>query len=42
LLPSLLEVKILQRLLPKSQTTLLPCSGHACLLEKDIHLVDFL
>jgi pimeloyl-ACP methyl ester carboxylesterase len=42
LLPSLLEVKILQRLLPKSQTTLLPSSGHACLLEKDIHLVDFL
>jgi pimeloyl-ACP methyl ester carboxylesterase len=42
LLPSLLEVKILQRLLPKSKTTLLPSSGHACLLEKDIHLVDFL
>jgi pimeloyl-ACP methyl ester carboxylesterase len=42
LLPSLLEVKILQRLLPKSKTTLLPSSGHACLLEKDIHLADLL
>jgi pimeloyl-ACP methyl ester carboxylesterase len=42
LLPSFLEVKILQRLLPKSQTTLLPSSGHACLLEKDIHLADLL
>jgi pimeloyl-ACP methyl ester carboxylesterase len=42
LLPSLLEVRILQRLLPKSQMTLLPSSGHACLLEKDIHLADFL
>jgi pimeloyl-ACP methyl ester carboxylesterase len=42
LLPSLLEVKILQRLLPKSKTTLLPSSGHACLLEKDINLVDLL
>jgi pimeloyl-ACP methyl ester carboxylesterase len=42
LLPSLLEVKILQRLLPKAETTLLPCSGHACLLEKDINLADLL
>jgi pimeloyl-ACP methyl ester carboxylesterase len=42
LLPSLLEVKILQRLLPKSKTMLLPRSGHACLLEKDICLVDLL
>ncbi len=42
LLPSLLEVKILQRLLPKSKTTLLPSSGHACLLEKDIDLADLL
>ncbi len=42
LLPSLLEVKILQRLLPKSKTTLLPSSGHACLLEKDVHLADLL
>jgi pimeloyl-ACP methyl ester carboxylesterase len=42
LLPSLMEVKILQRLLPKSKTTLLPSSGHACLLEKDIHLADLL
>jgi pimeloyl-ACP methyl ester carboxylesterase len=42
LLPSLLEVKILQRLLPKAKTTLLPSSGHACLLEKDVNLVDLL
>jgi pimeloyl-ACP methyl ester carboxylesterase len=42
LLPSLLEVKILQRLLPQAQTKLLPCSGHACLLEKDIQLADLL
>ncbi len=42
LLPSLLEVQILARLLPKSKTTLLPSSGHACLLERDIQLVDLL
>jgi pimeloyl-ACP methyl ester carboxylesterase len=42
LLPSLLEVRILQRLLPQSKTTLLPHSGHACLLETDINLVDLL
>jgi pimeloyl-ACP methyl ester carboxylesterase len=42
LLPSPLEVRILGRLLPKSKTILLPYSGHACLLERDIHLVDLL
>lgn len=42
LLPSLPEVRILQQLLPKSKTTLLPNSGHACLLEKDIYLADLL
>jgi pimeloyl-ACP methyl ester carboxylesterase len=42
LLPSLLEVRILQRLLPQAKTKLLPCSGHACLLEKDIQLADLL
>jgi pimeloyl-ACP methyl ester carboxylesterase len=42
LLPSPLEVRFLGKLLPKSKTTLLPCSGHACLLEQDIHLVDLL
>jgi pimeloyl-ACP methyl ester carboxylesterase len=42
LLPSLLEVRILGKMLPKSKTTLLPSSGHACLLERDIQLVDLL
>lgn len=42
LLPSQMEVRILGRLLPKSKTIFLPTSGHACLLEKDIHLVDLL
>jgi pimeloyl-ACP methyl ester carboxylesterase len=42
LLPSTLEVRLLGRMLHKSKTTLLPYSGHACLLEKDIHLVDLL
>jgi pimeloyl-ACP methyl ester carboxylesterase len=42
LLPSVPEVRILQRLLPKSKTKLLPNSGHACLLEKDIYLADLL
>ena len=42
LLPSPLEVRILGRMLPKSKTILLPSSGHACLLEKDIRLIDML
>ncbi len=42
LLPSVPEVRILQRLLPRSKTILLPTSGHACLLEKDIYLADLL
>jgi pimeloyl-ACP methyl ester carboxylesterase len=42
LLPSLLEVRILQQCLTKSTTILLPHSGHACLLEKDINLVDLI
>ncbi|WP_310426754.1 alpha/beta hydrolase [Chamaesiphon sp. VAR_48_metabat_135_sub] len=42
LLPSPLEVRFLGRMLPKSKTTLLPYSGHACLLEQDINLVDLL
>lgn len=42
LLPSTFEVHCLGKMLPKSKTTLLPYSGHACLLEKDIHLVDLL
>jgi pimeloyl-ACP methyl ester carboxylesterase len=42
LLPSSLEVRILARTLPKSKMLLLPRSGHACLLERDIHLTDLL
>ena len=42
LLPSMFEVRILQRLLPKSKVVLLPGSGHACLLERDFYLADFL
>lgn len=42
LLPSVLEVSILHKLLPKSKTILLAKSGHACLLEQDTHLVDLL
>jgi pimeloyl-ACP methyl ester carboxylesterase len=42
LLPSVPEVRILEQLLPKSTTKLLPNSGHACLLEKDIYLTDLL
>jgi pimeloyl-ACP methyl ester carboxylesterase len=42
LLPSVLEVRILQRLLPKSNTILLPGSGHACLLERDLYLADLI
>ena len=40
LLPSVLEVRFLHQQLPKSKTTLLPWSGHACLLEKDTNLAD--
>jgi pimeloyl-ACP methyl ester carboxylesterase len=40
LLPSVLEVRFLHQQLPKSKTTLLPFSGHACLLEKDTNLAD--
>jgi pimeloyl-ACP methyl ester carboxylesterase len=42
LLPSVPEVRILHRLLPRSKTIFLPTSGHACLLEKDIYLADLL
>ena len=42
LLPSSLEVSILSQLLSNSKTLLLPVSGHACLLERDIHLSDLL
>jgi pimeloyl-ACP methyl ester carboxylesterase len=42
LLPSKLEVQIIQRQLPRSKTILLPYSGHACLLEKDINLAQII
>jgi pimeloyl-ACP methyl ester carboxylesterase len=42
LLPSLPEVRFLQQRLPKSKTIMLPHSGHACLLERDIQLADLL
>jgi pimeloyl-ACP methyl ester carboxylesterase len=42
LLPSSLEVNILSQLLSDSKTLLLPNSGHACLLERDIYLADLL
>ncbi len=42
LLPSSLEIGTLSQLLSNSKTLLLPTSGHACLLERDIHLADLL
>ncbi len=42
LLPSSLEVSILSQVLSKPKTLLLPNSGHACLLERDIQLANLL
>jgi pimeloyl-ACP methyl ester carboxylesterase len=42
LLPSVAEAKRLIQQLPKAKLTILPDSGHACLLETDIHLKDIL
>jgi pimeloyl-ACP methyl ester carboxylesterase len=42
LLPSVMEVQFLERMLPKSRSIVLPNSGHACLLEKDVCLGDLL
>lgn len=42
LLPSSSEVRILSQMLPQAKTLLLPTSGHACLLERDIYLSDLL
>jgi pimeloyl-ACP methyl ester carboxylesterase len=42
LLPSKLEVQILQRQLPQSKTIFLPHSGHACLLEVETNLAQML
>lgn len=42
ILPSLAEADRLVNLLPNAQKYVLANSGHACLLEKDIHLYDIL
>ncbi|AFY36357.1 alpha/beta fold hydrolase [Calothrix sp. PCC 7507] len=42
LLPSVCEVRHLANILPNSEVVILPYSGHACLLEKDINLYDIL
>lgn len=38
LLPSVAESQRLSRLIPNNQVVILPHSGHACLLEKDVNL----
>ncbi|WGV27903.1 alpha/beta fold hydrolase [Halotia branconii] len=42
LLPSVSEVKRIGDILPNSKTIILPESGHACLLEKNINLYEIL
>ncbi|MBU7582132.1 MAG: alpha/beta hydrolase [Nostoc sp. TH1S01] len=42
LLPSVTEVRRIAAILPKSHVLILPNSGHACLLEKDISLYEIL
>ncbi|MBW4687068.1 MAG: alpha/beta hydrolase [Komarekiella atlantica HA4396-MV6] len=42
LLPSVSEVKRIANILPNAKTMVLPDSGHACLLEKDINLYEIL
>lgn len=42
LLPSASEVRVLRKRLPKSKMILLPNSGHACLLERDLYLSDLI
>jgi pimeloyl-ACP methyl ester carboxylesterase len=42
LLPSVAEAKRLMKLLPQAKLTVLPYSGHACLIETDINLADIL
>jgi pimeloyl-ACP methyl ester carboxylesterase len=42
LLPSVTEITRLNNILPNSQTVILPDSGHACLLEKDVNLYKIL
>jgi len=42
LLPSFIEAKRLFKILPNAQLVVLPHSGHACLLEKDINLYEIM
>ncbi|WP_341531245.1 alpha/beta hydrolase [Nostoc sp. UHCC 0302] len=42
LLPSVTEVRRLANILPNAKVVILPQSGHACLLEKDIYLYKIL
>jgi pimeloyl-ACP methyl ester carboxylesterase len=42
LLPSVSEVRRLADILPNTKVVILPYSGHACLLEKDINLYEIL
>ncbi len=42
LLPSVSEVRHLANILPNAKAAILPHSGHACLLEKDINLYEIL
>lgn len=42
LLPSLVEVRHLEKLFPYAQTVVLPYSGHACLLEADVNLYEIM
>ncbi|WP_017654558.1 alpha/beta fold hydrolase [Fortiea contorta] len=42
LLPSVSEIRRLANILPNSKAVILPHSGHACLLEKDINLYEIL
>lgn len=42
LLPSVIEVQRLARYLPNAKVRILPESGHACLLEKDVNLHQIL
>ena len=42
ILPSISEAQYLSHLLPQAQTVILPDSGHACLLEKQVNLHEIL
>jgi pimeloyl-ACP methyl ester carboxylesterase len=42
LLPSVTEVMRIVNILPNAKTVILPDSGHACLLEKDVNLYEIL